>query len=631
MNLSEFAVSALLGLTSLLGVNSLPADHDQQKSWTVEHSWRESEGVYALEAQSESIPKLCQAKPDGFVEFPVVIHGAHEAFLDGKLVQAFGDPSFHTVRSFYGTMILACKTIQNGKTLTWKVYSSTQYFARLNFWPRFTAQSPNINFYQETLNAVAAGGLFMIALISLFVFWGQVPHLLTISLVGTGTAFAAYFISTTAAWFNLGLSMLHMHKLADFSLWMGTLLLFNTFRVIGLFGPKAYGVYCAHVCLAVIVIALGQTGDVIQLGTTIPFGTFFGVMGLGFINLVQKARLQGLHRTFILQILSLCSFVFISANDVLVVLGLLHGPVLLSVGVLGGVAFLALDVHERIVEAYRERDYLRHHLEDEVIKKTAEISAKTEALEDALDHLRLAQADLIQSSKMASLGMMAAGIAHEINNSLNYVNGAITPLRRLFQKSPNFDHSEQANKLLNVMQDGLRLTFDIMGSLRTYSGLNQASIKEHRVIDLIRSTMTILKNRIPIGVHVEISVPENLEVTVNAAAINQVLMNLIINALDAIGEHGIIEISAEAHNETVHLRIHDNGPGVPSAIREKVFDPFFTTKDVGKGTGLGLHISRKEILRHGGSLSLDTNTDHGSTFTIALPKQPLGGSPVCNQ
>jgi C4-dicarboxylate-specific signal transduction histidine kinase len=424
--------------------------------------------------------------------------------------------------------------------------------------------------------------------------------------------------------------MLYLHKLADFSLWVGTLLLFNTFRVIGLFGSRAFTVYCAHVVLAVFIIALGTTGDVIQLGTTIPFGTFFGVMGMGFYNLMQRSRRQGIHRTFILQILSLSSFIFISANDVLVVLGLVHGPVLLSIGVLGGVTFLALDVHERITEAYRERDYLRHHLEDEVIKKTAEISAKTEALEEALDSLRTAQADLIQSSKMASLGMVAAGIAHEINNSLNYVNGALTPLRRLFQKSANFEYAEQANKLLNVMGEGLRLTFEIMGSLRTYSGLNHASMREHRVIDLVRSTMNILNNRVPQGVKVEINVPDDLEVAVNGAAINQVLVNLVINALDAIGDRGLIQITAEVAQDSVHLKVHDDGPGVPQDIRDKVFDPFFTTKDVGKGTGLGLHISRKEVARHGGSLNLDQNTANGSTFTITLPKNPYGGTPACS-
>jgi signal transduction histidine kinase len=629
MNLSEFAVSALLGLTSLLGVSSLPVDQGMPSDWTVEHTWQADQGVFTLEASNQKIPQTCKAKPDGFVEFPVIIHGAHEAFMDGKRIAFFGDPTFKSVRSFYGTMILACKDLQEGHTLTWRAYSYSHYFARVGFWPRFQARSPNINFFQETLNTVAAGGLMMLALLSLFVFWGQVPHHLTISLVGTGAAFAGYFIATTATSFNLSFSMLHLHKLADFSLWLGTLLLFNTFRVSGLFGNKAYAVYCVHVFAAILVIAVGNTGDVIQFGTTIPFGTFFGVMGMGFANLLQRSRRQGIHRTFILQILSLSSFIFISVNDVLVVLGLIQGPVLLSVGVLGGVTFLALNVHERIVEAYRERDYLRHHLEDEVIKKTAEISAKTEALEQALNHLRHAQSDLIQSSKMASLGMVAAGIAHEINNSLNYVNGAITPLRRLMQKSVHFEYGEQANKLFGVMQEGLRLTFDIMNSLRTYSGLNHASIKEHRAIDLVRSTMTILNNRIPLAVRVEIDIPDDLMVNVNAAAINQVLMNLVINALDAIGDQGLIQISAQALTDSIHLRIRDDGPGVPVGIRDKVFDPFFTTKDVGKGTGLGLHISRREISRHGGSLQLDCESDQGSTFTITLPREPAGGTPTC--
>jgi signal transduction histidine kinase len=630
MNLSEFAVTVLMSLTSLFGVGPLPSSSEPANPWTVEQTWQESQGIYKLEASSETAPRACEANPEGFIEFPMIIHGAHEALLDGKKVEFFGDPTFRTVRSFYGTMLVSCQNLLGGKKLTWRAYSYSQYFARFSFWPRFQPFSPNINFFQETLNAVVSGGLLMLALISGFVFWGQVSHLLTLSLVGTGAAFAAYFIATTPLPFNLHFPMLYLHKLADFSLWIGTLLLFNTFRVIGLVGKRPFAIYCAHVVLAVLIIALGTTGDVIQLGTTLPFGMFFGVMGMGFYNLLQRSRAQGMHRTFILQILSLSSFILMSGNDVLVVLGLIQGPVLLSIGVLGGVTFLALDVHERITEAYRERDYLRHHLEDEVIKKTAEISAKTEALEEALDSLRLAQADLIQSSKMASLGMVAAGIAHEINNSLNYVNGAITPLRRLFQKSKNFEYTEQANKLTGIMQEGLRLTFEIMNSLRTYTGLNHASMREHRVIDLVRSTMAILNNRVPDGVKVEINVPDDLEVAVNGASINQVLVNLVINALDAIGDRGLIQITAEAAQDAVRLRVHDDGPGVPHDIRDKVFDPFFTTKDVGKGTGLGLHISRKEVARHGGSLLLDTDTDQGSTFTITLPKHPHGGAPACS-
>ncbi|WP_141734270.1 sensor histidine kinase [Oligoflexus tunisiensis] len=630
MSLSEFAVTVLMSLTSLFGVGPLPSSSDPASPWTVDQPWQESQGIYKLEASSEAAPRECAANPDGFIEFPMIIHGAHEALLDGKKVEFFGDPTFRTVRSFYGTMLVSCQNLLDGKKLTWRAYSYSQYFARVTFWPKFRPYSPNINFFQETLNAVVSGGLLMLALISGFVFWGQVSHLLTLSLVGTGAAFAAYFIATTPLPFNLHFPMLYLHKLADFSLWIGTLLLFNTFRVIGLVGKGPFAIYCAHVGLAVLIIALGTTGDVIQLGTTLPFGMFFGVMGMGFCNLLQRSRAQGIHRTFILQILSLSSFILMSGNDVLVVLGLIQGPVLLSIGVLGGVTFLALDVHERITEAYRERDYLRHHLEDEVIKKTAEISAKTEALEEALDSLRLAQADLIQSSKMASLGMVAAGIAHEINNSLNYVNGAITPLRRLFQKSVNFEYTEQANKLMGVMQEGLRLTFEIMNSLRTYTGLNHASMREHRVIDLVRSTMAILNNRVPEGVKVEINVPDDLEVAVNGASINQVLVNLVINALDAIGDRGLIQITAEAAQDAVCLRVRDDGPGVPRDIRDKVFDPFFTTKDVGKGTGLGLHISRREVARHGGSLLLDSDSVQGSTFTITLPKHPHGGASACS-
>jgi signal transduction histidine kinase len=631
MNLAEFAVSVLLGLTSLLGVKAIPSDSGIEQHWQVQETWHLRDGVYVLEASSTTLPHRCNSDASTFIEFPVVIHGAHEVFLDGKKIASFGDPTFQKVRSFYGTLVVPCQNLLQGERLTWRLYSYSRYFARIGFWPRLTHESPTINFYQETLNTVAAGGLITLAVISLFVFWGHVSHLLTLSLVGTGTFFAGYFIATSASYFNIGLSMLQLHKLADCSLWLGTLLLFNTFRVSGLFGSRVYLVYCITVGISVVIIAIGTTGDLVQFGTTLPFAMFYGAMAIGLVRLVQKVLKQGMNRTFFLQIFSLCSFIFMSFNDVLVVMGLVNGPVLLSVGVLGGVSFLALDVHQRIVETYRERDYLRHHLEDEVTKKTAELSAKTNDLELALNHLRTAQADLIQSSKMASLGMMAAGIAHEINNSLNYVNGAIAPLRRLITQSSNFERPEHALKLLSVMHEGLQLTFEIMNNLRTYTGLNHAIVKEHRVLDLVRSTLTILKNRVPPDVRIEVDVPSDLEVTANAAGINQVLMNLVVNALDAIGSSGLIKISASVHGDSIDLSVSDDGPGIPVEIQEKVFDPFFTTKDVGKGTGLGLHISRNEILKHGGSIGLSSSLGQGSNFTITLPMRPVEDMSPCNR
>jgi signal transduction histidine kinase len=630
MNLAEFAVSVLLGLTSLLGVKAIPSDSGREEDWHLQQSWHMQNGVYLLEARSATLPQRCRDDAKHFVEFPVVIHGAHEVFLDGKRIASFGDPSFQKVRSFYGTLVLSCQSLAQGEQLTWKTYSYSRYFARISFWPRLTPSSPNINFFQETLNTVAAGGLITLAVISFFVFWGQVSHLLTLSLVGSGTFFAVYFIATSASYFNIGLSMLQLHKLADCSLWLGTLLLFNTFRVSGLFGSGVYLLYCITVGISVLVIAFGTTGDLIQFGTTLPFAVFFGAMAIGLFRLIQKVLKLGMNQTSFLQIFSLCCFIFMSFNDVLVVMGLVNGPVLLSMGILGGVSFLALDVHQRIVETYRERDYLRHHLEDEVTKKTAELSAKTSDLEQALHHLRAAQADLVQSSKMASLGMMAAGIAHEINNSLNYVNGAIAPLRRLIMKSSHFERHEQASKLLSVMQEGLHLTFEIMNNLRTYTGLNHATVKEHRVLDLVRSTLTLLKNRVPPDVRIEVHIPEDLELIANAASINQVLMNLVVNALDAIGSSGLIRITATAYGESIDLCVCDDGPGIPMDIQGKVFDPFFTTKDVGKGTGLGLHISRNEVLKHGGTIGLQSSLGKGSNFTITLPIRPAEDNP-CNR
>src|SRR5690606_7027692 len=132
----------------------------------------------------------------------------------------------------------------------------------------------------------------------------------------------------------------------------------------------------------------------------------------------------------------------------------------------------------------RERDYLRKNLEFEVEQKTRSLSIKTSELEQALATLRSTQAELIQSAKMASLGTLSAGIAHEINNSLNYVNGALAPLAALIKKAPEHAGTAKIQTLLGVMTNGLELTFSIIKSLRSYSGLNQAKLKEHQVKEL---------------------------------------------------------------------------------------------------------------------------------------------------
>jgi signal transduction histidine kinase len=179
------------------------------------------------------------------------------------------------------------------------------------------------------------------------------------------------------------------------------------------------------------------------------------------------------------------------------------------------------------------------------------------------------------------------------------------------------------------MKEGLDITFDIMNSLRIYSGLNHAKVKEYQVSELLGSVLKIIKTKIPSDVQIIEEIPKGAKIEVNGAGMNQVLMNLIANALDAHREGGgdrevtakqkIVKIAFREDVNHLSLFVEDNGPGIPEDLVTRIFEPFFTTKDVGHGMGLGLHICRSEVKRHGGTLSVQSKVGRGTTFTITLP------------
>ncbi len=280
---------------------------------------------------------------------------------------------------------------------------------------------------------------------------------------------------------------------------------------------------------------------------------------------------------------------------------------MLPFGFMAGVMFLALSVNVKVIEAYGERDYLRKNLEKEVERKTAELKA-------AMTELKTTQAELVHSAKLASLGTLSAGIAHEINNSLNYVNGALQPLERIFEKTADSNEKQKIAKLIAVMKDGLSLTLDIVKSLRTYTGLNQAKFNDVNIAQVVNSSCTILRNRIRGKITIESTVAADLTVHGSVVGLNQIFMNLISNAVDAMPDGGTLTISGEVKGEFAHLVVKDSGVGMP----KEVFEPFFTTKEVGNGTGLGLYIVRQEVQRHKGELKVESEAGKGTTFHITL-------------
>lgn len=294
--------------------------------------------------------------------------------------------------------------------------------------------------------------------------------------------------------------------------------------------------------------------------------------------------------------------------------------------------------YERALRYTKELYDFRERVRDETAQRRITQLEARRRIEEAhklaeIEHLRnvelkAAQTQLVESEKMASLGQLTAGIAHEINNPVTFIASSIGPLRRDLQEyealggqGPGAEELRtEIRSLLDSIEMGARRTSEIVKSLRVFSRLDEGAIKNVDLVTGIESTLTLLNSRIRGRVEIIRDFAPIPEVECRAGQINQVFMNLLSNALDEIEklDHPVIKISVGPVDAThVRVTIADNGPGIPEHIRSRIFEPFFTTKDVGKGTGLGLSISYGIIERHGGKINV--SNDNGAVFTITLP------------
>ncbi|HSO18479.1 MAG TPA: ATP-binding protein [Desulfosarcina sp.] len=230
---------------------------------------------------------------------------------------------------------------------------------------------------------------------------------------------------------------------------------------------------------------------------------------------------------------------------------------------------------------------------------------------------------LIQQDKLAALGKMAAGIAHEINNPLAVIGEKAGWMEDLlaeeeFKDSPNYkEFAASIGKIEEHVDRARKITHSMLGFARRMEP-RLDDVEINRVLD---QTIDILSNHARINdIEIKKHFTERLPVIASdQSQLQQVFMNLINNAIDAIGSDGSVDITTRLDKESISISIHDDGPGIPAALQRKIFDPFFTTKHDGKGTGLGLSISYSIIEKLGGRIAVESREGEGTTFTVTLP------------
>lgn len=277
------------------------------------------------------------------------------------------------------------------------------------------------------------------------------------------------------------------------------------------------------------------------------------------------------------------------------------------------------------------------------------VEERTRALQDAMARLVEAQNQLVHSEKMASLGMLTAGIAHEINNPINFVSANVKPLRqdiadlltvlqtyeeiaaaddlkhrfaRAESVKAQLDFActlQEIDTLLDGIEEGANRTAAIVRDLRNFSRLDEDDLKPANIHEGLDSTLTLLRRKAGDRIAIVKRYGNVPAIECYPGKLNQVFMNVLSNAIDAIDGTGQIDIETEADGDAVTIRIRDTGCGMSEETMANLFQPFFTTKDVGQGTGLGLSISYGIIEKHKGTIHADSKPGAGTTFTIRLP------------
>jgi two-component system, NtrC family, sensor kinase len=294
--------------------------------------------------------------------------------------------------------------------------------------------------------------------------------------------------------------------------------------------------------------------------------------------------------------------------------------------------------NRRIVEELKNKELeaVKSRAEKEAAESRAGLAEKlaqtNRELEETNRTLKQTQAHLIHSEKMVSLGQLVAGIAHEINNPLAFVLNNVFVVRESLQRlAPAFgDSSDSLARLdtirgrMNDVKEGAERVRDLVSKLRTFSRLDEGEFKTVDIHESIESVLMFLRHRMEHRIEVQRKYCDVVMLSCFAGELNQVLMNIVANAIDSIPGAGTIEIATRQENGFFSISVHDSGKGIPKEIQHRIFEPFFTTKPVGEGTGLGLAISYGIMKAHDGKIECVSEEGKGTKMTVSVPSGSEG-------
>jgi PAS domain S-box-containing protein len=301
-----------------------------------------------------------------------------------------------------------------------------------------------------------------------------------------------------------------------------------------------------------------------------------------------------------------------------------------------------------------EQKRLEKQLQEAQEAETRILTEKNRELENAYRDLKTAQGKILQQEKMASIGQLAAGVAHEINNPMGFIMSNLGTLQKYVDKlsayiaaqaeaiqdlagraAPPQDviaRIEESRRCLKIdyigkdlqaliteSLDGAGRVKSIVQNFKSFSRVDQAELQLADINECLETTINIVWNELKYKATLEKELGDIPRTWCNPGQINQVFVNILVNAAQAIEQHGIIHVKTWRDNGAIKIAIRDTGCGIPPERLDRIFEPFYTTKEVGKGTGLGLSIVYDIVKKHDGEIAVQSVVDKGTTFTVAIP------------